>query len=128
AARQVLDVIFQLRGVTAAGKEEEARLRTVLLDLWNNAAVRDEVIRLERVLWEEPDNDFAAWVRQRYAASLGQGLRAAMIGLAPEVDEDELAVDVLPREDGGYDLTVTESSPGGVGQIETIVREMQRQP
>jgi hypothetical protein len=51
-----------------------------------------------------------------------------MIGLAPQVNEDELVVDVLRREDGGYDLTVTESSPGGLGQIETIVREIQRQP
>jgi len=37
-------------------------------------------------------------------------------------------VDVLPCADGGYDLTVTESTPGGIGQIETIIREMQRQP
>jgi hypothetical protein len=37
-------------------------------------------------------------------------------------------VDVLLRDDGGYDLTITESSPGGLGQIETIVRELQRQP
>jgi len=128
AAARVLDVIFQMRGVSATGVEEDARLRTTLLDLWNNAVIRDEIVRLERGLWDVPDNGFTAWVRQRYAASLAQALCAAMISLAPQVSEDELVVDVLPRVDRGYDLTVTESSPGGLGQIETIVREMQRQP
>lgn len=128
AAARVLDVIFQMRGVSVTGVEEDARLRTTLLDLWNNAVIRDEVIRLEHALWGIPDAEFNAWVRQRYAASLAQALSAAMISLAPQVSEDELVVDVLRRADHGFDLTVTESSPGGLGQIETIVREVQRQP
>lgn len=128
AAARVLDVIFQMRGVSVAGVEEDARLRTTLLDLWNSAVVRDEITLLERVLWDAPDDAFTAWVRQRYAASLAQALCAAMISLAPQVSEDELVVDVLRRADNGYDLSVTESSPGGLGQIETVVREMQRQP
>ena len=128
AAARVLDIIFQMRGVNAAGVEEEARLRGTLLDFWSNPVVRDEIVSLEQVLWAAPDEAFTAWVRQRYAASLAQALRAAMVSLAPQVSEDELVVDVLLRPDTGYDLTVTESSPGGLGQIETIVREMQRQP
>lgn len=128
AAGRVLDVIFQMRGVSASGVEEDARLRATLLDLWSNPVVRAEVVRLECVLWMQPDGEFTAWARQRYAATLAQAISAAMIGLAPQVSEDELVVDVLLRDDNGYDLTVTESSPGGVGQIETIVREMQRQP
>lgn len=128
AAARVLDVIFQIRGVSVAGVEEEARLRGVLLDLWSNPAVCAEIIRLEAVLWANPDQEFVTWIRQRYAATLAQALRAAMISLAPQVDEDDLVVDVLGRPDGGYDLVITESSPGGLGQIETIVREMQRQP
>ena len=117
-----------MRGVSVAGVEEDARLRTTLLDLWNSAVVRDEVTLLEQVLWDAPNDAFTAWVRQRYAASLAQAMCAAMISLAPQVSEDELVVDVLRRTDNGYDLSVTESSPGGLGQIETIVREMQRQP
>jgi hypothetical protein len=128
AATRVLDVIFQMRGISVSGVEEDARLRTTLLDLWNNPAIRDEIIRLEHRLWDAPDQEFMAWVRQRYAASLAQALCSAMISLAPNVSEDELVVDVLRRSDNGYDLTVTESSPGGLGHIETIVRKMQRQP
>ena len=128
AAARVLDVIFQMRGVSAAGVATDAKLRMTLLDLWSNTLIRDELVRLERVLWSPPDEGFIKWARQRYAVSLAQALRAAMIDLTPQVNEDELVVDVLLRPDAGYDLTITESSPGGLGQIETIVREMQRQP
>jgi hypothetical protein len=117
-----------MRGVSAAGVQADARLRTTLLDLWSNSLVRVELARLEQVLWADPDGEFTAWVHRRYAASLAQALRVAMINLAPQVSEDELVVDVLFRADAGYDLTVTESSSGGLGQIETVVREMQRQP
>jgi hypothetical protein len=128
AANRVLDVIFQMRGVSAHGDEEDARLRTTLLDLWGNTIVQCEIIKLENVLWDVPDREFTAWVRKRYAASLAQALCAAMINLSPQVSEDDLVVDVLHRDDNGYDITITESSPGGLGQIETIIREMQRQP
>jgi hypothetical protein len=128
AAGRVLDVIFQLGGVNVAGLAADANLRTTLLGFWSNLAVRDAIIALEVVLWTAPDEAFASWLRQRYAATLAQALRIAMVSLAPQVSEDELAIDVLPRQEGGFELTVTETSPGGVGHVETIVREMQRQP
>jgi hypothetical protein len=124
----VLDVIFQMRGVSVSGAEEEAKLRKTLVDAWQIPAIRDALAALESVLWSPPEEDFTAWVRQRYAATLAQALRSAMISLAPQVSEDDLVPDVLVRPDGGFDLSVVESSSGGVGQIETIVREMQRQP
>ena len=117
-----------MRGVSIGGAAADAKLRTVLLDFWSASGVRDAIIAFEAVLWTAPDEAFSAWLRQRYAATLGQALRASMVSLAPQVSEEELVVDILPRPDGGFELVVTEASPGGVGQIETIVREMQRQP
>jgi len=128
SAARVLDVIFQMRGVNAAGVEEDARLRATLLDLWNMEVLRSEVAKLESLLWDNPNDDFKAWVRKNYAGTVAQALCAAMISMVPQVSEDELTVDVLPRNDGGFDLALSESSPGGLGQIETIVREIQRQP
>lgn len=128
AAARVLDVIFQMRGVAVTGAVVDARLRDTLLDLWSNSVVCQSIEELEQVLWAEPDDEFAAWIRRRYAATLAQALRAAMVSLVPQVNEDELVIDVLPRPDDGFDLIVGESSPGGLGQIETIVRELQRQP
>ena len=128
SAVRVLDVIFQMRGVSAAGVEEESRLRTTLLDFWSVDAVRREMSQLEKLLWEAPDNEFQTWVRKNYAATVAQSLCAAMVSMAPQVSEDDLIVDVLHRNDGGFDLMISEVSPGGLGQIETIVREVQRQP
>jgi hypothetical protein len=128
AAARVLDVIFQMRGIAVNGAVVDSRLRDTLRDLWGTAAVCQQIALLEQVLWAEPGEGFAAWVRQRYAATLAQALRSAMVSLVPQVNEDELSVDVLPRPDAGFDLIIAESSPGGIGQIETIVRELQRQP
>lgn len=128
AAARVLDVIFQMRGVAVTGAVVDARLRDTLLALWGNPVVCQHIEGLEQVLWAEPGDAFSAWVRQRYAATLAQALRAAMVSLVPQVNEDELVIDVLSRPDAGFDLIVGESSPGGLGQIETIVRELQRQP
>jgi len=128
AAGRVLDVIFQMRGVNLGGAEEEARLRTTLIALWRNPAVHDEIVRLEALLWIRLDAEFDYWIQQRYAASLAQAIRTAMVSMAPQVSEENLDVDVLRRDDHGYDLLVTERSPGGLGQIEMIVRETQRLP
>jgi hypothetical protein len=128
SAARVLDVIFQMRGVSLSGAEQEAKLRKTLVDAWGVPAIRDAMATLECVLWSPPDEDFSGWVRQRYAATLAQALRSAMVSLAPQVSEDDLVLDVLVQPDGGFDLSITESSSGGVGQIETIVREMQKQP
>ena len=128
AAARVLDVIFQMRGISVNGAEEEAKLRETLVAAWDVPAIRDTIAELEAVLWSPPEESFSVWVRQRYAVTLGQALRSAMVSLAPQVSEEDLALDVLPRPEGGFDLSITETSSGGVGQIETIVREMQRQP
>ena len=128
AASKVLSFIFQMRGVSVAGTPEDAKLKQTLLDLWSNRIVLDEIEILERVLWDAPDQDFIIWVRQRYAATLAQAIFSAMLSLSQDISEDNLVVDVLRRKDNGYDLIISESSPGGLGQIETIVREMQKHP
>ena len=128
SSSKVLNFIFQMRGVNVAGAPEEARLRTTLLDLWSNQTVLAEIKNLERVLWEDPDQEFKIWIRKRYAATLAQAIYSAMLSLSQDITEGDLVVDVLRRSDSGYDLIVSESSPGGLGQIETIVREMQKQP
>lgn len=128
AAERVLDVIFQVRGVSSSGEELDARLRTDLLGLWSNPSVLEIIIELEENLWGVPDDKFIAWTHRRYAATLAQVLHASMICLVPEVSEDDLVIDILENSTGGYDLILAESLPGGVGQVESIARELQRHP
>ena len=128
AAQEVLDVIFQMRGIGLSGQEEDARLQKTLADLWANPVISAEITRLERLLWDPPDDDFETWFTRRYAATLAQGLRAAMVRMSPQVAEDDLVVDIVFAADAPCEILVTELSPGGVGQVETIAREIQRQP
>jgi len=128
AATKVLDVIFQMRGINIRGDEEDAKLRASLIGLWRMPEICNAITALECILWSPVDGSFYEWVHQRYAATIAQALKSAMVSLVPQISDEDLVVDVLPREDGGFDLIITESSSGGVGQIETIVREIQRLP
>jgi hypothetical protein len=129
AAARVLDVIFQIRGITPAGQVEDPKLRQTLLGFWSTPAVVDDAILHECVLWEAPDADFEAWARQRYVATLAQALRSAMCAMSDQVAEEELAVDVLSAGTGDdIQIIVTEESAGGLGQIEAITREIKRNP
>ena len=128
AAERVLDSIFQVRGIRADGEDVDARLKETLLELWRNPIVSAEIAGIEPVLWQPVDLAFQTWVQQRYVATLCQALRAAMVSMAPQVSEDDLVVDVILGHSGAKEILVTELSPGGLGQIETITREIQRQP
>jgi hypothetical protein len=128
AATKVLDVIFQIRGININGDEEEAKLRASLISLWRMPEICNEISALEFILWNPVDDSFYEWVHQRYAVTIAQALKSAMVSLVPQISDEDLVVDVLPREDAGFELIITESSSGGVGQIETIVREIQRLP
>lgn len=129
AAARVLDVIFQIRGITPTGSVEDPKLRQTLLGFWNTTAVVAEISRLEQVLWDPPDADFEAWARRRYVATLAQALRSAMCAVSEQVAEEDLSVDVLPADmEGDLQIIIAEESSGGLGQIEAITREINRNP
>jgi hypothetical protein len=127
AARQVLETIFQSRGVLASGQPADPRLKQILLDLWANPVVEQEVIRLEALLWQPLGSDFFGWARECYVATLAQAVRSAACAMSDQVTEEDLAVDVI-RSEGHTSITVTELSSGGLGQIEAITREIKKNP
>ena len=127
SAQRVLEIIFQVRGVNPTGQEEESRLQQDILALWQNPTVVSEIERLEAVLWENPGIDFGQWMRQRYLATLAQALRVAAVTVSDQVNEDDLVVDVI-RDEEKSEILLTEKSSGGLGQIESIVREIQSDP
>lgn len=128
AARQVLETIFQVRGIDLTENEEEPRLKRDILDLWQNAHVASEIERLEATLWNDPPGpDFDQWVRQRYLATLAQALRTAATTVSDQVNVDDLMVDVISLE-GKHEILITERSSGGLGQMESIVREIRNDP
>lgn len=129
AARKVLDSMFQMGDVEIPHGEEEARLRKRLEALWNDSAIVAEVTRLEQRMWQADDGAgaFEEWARRRHIATIAQALKAAAMTRVPEVDEDDVAVDVL--FDGTHPrIVLSEVESGGVGVMERIVAEIRASP
>lgn len=128
AARKVLEIIFQIRGLDPDGCEQEPRLKKDILNLWQNPIITGEIERLESVLWMTPPGPgFDDWVRQRYLATLVQAIRVAVASISSQVNADDLIVDVTSIN-GKSSLLLTEKVSGGLGQIESVVREIKNDP
>jgi hypothetical protein len=127
AARKVLDRIFQVRDA-GDGNGGESRRKTEILDLWADPVITDEIQCLEATLWTTPGPDFDEWVRRRYVATLAQALRAAAVHIVPEVGEDDLAVDVQWEVGGSAECYLTETTTGGLGQVERIMEQIRADP
>ncbi|MGE5608799.1 MAG: protein DpdJ [Bacillota bacterium] len=127
AARHVADHIFGAQGTDDHGGDVDGRRKTELVDLWHDAGLVREIERLERVLWEATTDEFDGWVRRRYVATLAQALRVAAVARLPEISEDDLAVDVV-WDGQAASIFLTELASGGLGQIETVVRQMRADP
>lgn len=129
AAERVLNAIFRIREETEENApEDEARLRVRILDVWRDPGLVAVIEAAEISLWEASTADFDAWVRQRYAATLGQAIRAAAVSDVAGITEDDLALDVDARDDGGFDVFLTETTGGGVGVVDMIVSALRRAP
>jgi hypothetical protein len=127
AARRVLDVIFQVR----SGSDEDdndTRLKQKLLTLWEDGAVCGQMTKLEACLWTDLGENYTEWLRRRLAATLAQAFRTSVVSMLSEVSEDDLMVDLEWQEDGGALIYLTETSSGGLGQIEMAVHELMQHP
>jgi hypothetical protein len=125
AARRVLDMIFQFQGINQQG---DPRLKDRILDQWRDPIVLGEMETLERILWASPDADYHQWVRRRYVASLAQAFRTAAVSRLNEISEDDLMVDVVWTAEGDAEIYLTETSSGGLGQIEMIINDLKQSP
>lgn len=134
AARKVFECM--LLGEVAADILDDVNIRTTgvtsrrvreVEELWQKVEVLDEVTKLERVLWEPPDDDFYAWLRLIYLETLGTALEQALCSIAPEIPEGELSVDVVPDDDGA-EIVISEMSAGGVGHLERFIAEVTNAP
>lgn len=128
AATRVLDSIFQIRDVGVAGEESEARLRGRIIEQWADTAVVGRLEELERLLWEPLGEPYQLWIKYRYVATLAQAFRAAVVSRLSEVSEDDLIVDVIWKDEVEAEIYLTETNAGGLGQVESVVKELRRSP
>ncbi len=124
-ARRTMDVIFQAQRFEQTEDEIDrtGRLRQRLLDLTTDPAVADALEECAAVLWSPPDSLLASWLQDCYAASLGAALLDAVSRLVPDIDRDELVLDV---EDDT--VWISEQTPGGIGVVSRIAAAIDRRP
>lgn len=121
-------------------EDDEESLQFVhkrLRDLCSQDAVRETLHDLGRVLWGDADEQWYQWLRERWKHTLGGALLQACKEVAAESENGDLILDVDagPRPDGGPAISsdrgviwITETSVGGSGVIEQIVREYHADP
>lgn len=146
----VLEVIFQTLEVDESedGEEgaqtEEVTTTTYrqptherLLALCRTPAVAAALGDIARVLWEEPDAGWHAWAALRFKATLGAALLQACFHLCPQFESGDLLLDIdagprprdaQPLRAGLEEIWVTESTLGGGGVIEEIIRRYNSDP
>lgn len=123
-AERTMDVIFQSqRADEEDDLERSGRLRQRLADLIAAPEVAAALADCGAVLWAAPDAELGAWLQECYAASLGATLFDAVTRVAPDIDPDDLTMDVE-----GDTIWIAERTPGGVGIIQRIAEATTLRP
>lgn len=108
-----------------------------LLVLCRMRSVTDVLSDLARVLWEEPNEGWHRWAASRFKSTLGSSLLQACLLLCPQFEMGDLLLDIEagpsppyapPKEEGLEEIWITESTIGGGGVIEEIVRSYNVDP
>lgn len=138
----VLEVIFQsipagggAAPATLLDQRRQTELRAILAD----PLVANILDDLVPTLWQNPDDSWTPWLRQRFLATFGAAFRDAIQLLCPDVDADDLVVDLdagFPDQslDGeaqpirNVDLWITETTPGGGGIVERLLPRFAEEP
>jgi hypothetical protein len=121
---RTLNVIFQSLQIEEQESEEHAgRLHKKLVDLMGRPALRDALRDSERVLWERDDPGLPAWLDECYASSLGSALFAALTRLVPDIDPDDLSLDI-----GQGTIWISEAVAGGVGLVSGLADVISQYP
>jgi hypothetical protein len=91
-----------------------------------------------QMLWQAPDASWEAWLRQRFKSTFGAAALEAIRNLCPDIGEDGLTVDIdpgprsdedtLPADEADEEVWIGETSPGGIGSIETFLSAYAEDP
>ncbi|MCW3795383.1 protein DpdJ [Paenibacillus sp. LS1] len=146
AMDEVMNVVFQVLSnspnesdmVEEDGEDEQyQRTHLKLIGLFEIPEVADRLKNLASVLWQNPNNEWEKWARQRWVSTLGEAILSACNEMASSHRNSELLLDVgggsRQKEDGSWEnaddeIWITETIDGGSGIIEEIANNYQRDP
>lgn len=125
AADKVLAVIFQIRD--RDNREEDARLVENIRRVWQDTNHVEVIKRLESSLWNNLEDAFSGWVKDRYVATIAHAFRVASTSTDLSINEEDLFVDVIKSGDETF-IYLSEKQSGGLGVIENIVQRLSTDP
>ncbi len=102
-------------------------LETVLSDLISESRIQQIFHEHSKILFQTPYEGWKFWLRETYATTLGIGILEAIQNLCPDMDINDLVLDLMPvfGPEGAInpneiDLWFSESTIGGGGLVEKI--------
>lgn len=139
AMASALDTIFQTLDVSESHDEAVVRQRTheILLARSADLTVLKVLCEKAKVLWESPDETWKEWLEARFKATLGGAVMEACRHLVPQMDMGDLVLDldpgsrppeIAPIPEGIAEIWLSETTLGGGGVIEEIIRGYQADP
>ncbi|HVB25457.1 MAG TPA: protein DpdJ [Ktedonobacteraceae bacterium] len=113
-ADRTMRVIFQAQ-VDDLDEEKVGRLHDKLKQLLTEEPIQQALDDAQQALWDWNDAQLQKWLQQCYASSLGNTLFASLTQLVPDVDPDDLILDII-----GNSIWISEITPGGIGIVSKI--------
>lgn len=123
-ANHALNIIFQSQAIDEMGDSiMTGKLHDQLLEHQTNPDIQSALSSTATVLWQPNQQDLAEWISGCYASSLGATLFTAVTQLLPDIEPDDLHMDVEDQC-----IWISEATAGGVGLISKIVAAITQHP
>ena len=79
STKKVLDSMFNSSQLASDNFDDEidgmgTKLENRLVDIWKNKKLADEVINLEKILWDDLNNEFYDWVNQKFLVTISEAI------------------------------------------------------
>ena len=120
---RVFQTMFGASALTDDETDFESRSQQRILDLWENKSLSIIIEEAEKALWEPLGTDFDHWMRKVFIKTLSEAVYSAIQSLELECGEEDIIVDCAELDGETY-IVISETSPGGVGQIEMLLKEI----
>ncbi|MBC8549883.1 MAG: DEAD/DEAH box helicase, partial [Candidatus Brocadiales bacterium] len=124
--QQSLHLIFDCSTLDTDGNseiEEKSYLKERLHSLLINPDIVSRLKIATSCLWDTHDHDLQEWIKNVYMHTVGAAMFSAITTMVPDVDPDDLHLDV--EKDGFW---ISELTGGGVGLIARIVAKIHSSP
>jgi len=123
-ANHALSLIFQSQAIDETSDSiMTGKLHDQLLEYQTNPDIQAALSAAATALWHPNQQDLAEWLSGCYTSSLGAVLFTAVIQLLPDIEPDDLHMDIA---DGC--IWISEAITGGVGLISKIVTAITQHP